>query len=151
MDAKEAVRKDRESLATETTRGALVGAAGGSIWGCVLATWNDLPKVEKNIVWPGLKRTFQVMGDCGFTYAAIGAIFCFTDHVSEKLRNKKDFWNGTIGGFVAGATVFGLRGRSVASALKCGSALALTAAIVDGSGGSMRVNNEIKDFPYDPQ
>ncbi|KAH9301701.1 hypothetical protein KI387_013284 [Taxus chinensis] len=165
MDPK--VKEEQEnSLEFKTFAGTVSGLVAGSVWGAVVASWHDVPKVERNVALPGLQRTLHLMGNYGLTFAAIGGIFAFSDHVAERFRGKKDFWNGAIGGFVAGASVLGLRGgdslagaggeslavafpsRSISSALSAGAALAATAALVDASGQTTRIDNGTEYYPY---
>uniref|UniRef100_A0A0D6R941 Mitochondrial import inner membrane translocase subunit TIM22 n=1 Tax=Araucaria cunninghamii TaxID=56994 RepID=A0A0D6R941_ARACU len=148
MDPKDARAVEEESLASKTVGGTVTGLVAGSIWGAVVASWHDVPKVERNVAWPGLQRTVKLTGNYGLTFAAIGGVFALSDHVAEKFREKRDFWNGAIGGFVAGASVLGLRGRSISSAISAGAVLAATAAIVDASGQTTRIDNGTEYFPY---
>ncbi|XP_057818027.1 outer envelope pore protein 16-3, chloroplastic/mitochondrial [Cryptomeria japonica] len=149
MDQRDRTFDDKEkSLEFKTFAGTMSGGVAGSIWGAVVASWHDVPKVERNVALPGLQRTLHLMGNYGLTFAAIGGIFAFSDHVAQRFRGKQDFWNGAIGGFVAGASVLGLRGRSISSALKAGAALAATAALVDASGQTTRIDNGTEYYPY---
>lgn len=149
MDPTEKRRmEDSENLSFKTFSGTMSGFVGGAVWGAVVASWYDVPKVERNVALPGLIRTVKLMGNYGLTFAAIGGVFALTDHVAERFREKKDFWNGAIGGFVAGASVLGLRGRTISSAISAGAALAATAALVDASGQTTRIDNGTVYFPY---
>jgi import inner membrane translocase subunit TIM22 len=92
------------------------GLVGGSIWGSVVAAWQDVPAVERNVALPALKKTLRIMGNYGLTYGAVAGVFAVTDASVEALRGKKDLWNGFIGGLAAGS-VLGLRGMYSSCAL----------------------------------
>jgi len=64
------------------------------------------------------------------TFAAIGGVCGLTDHVAERFWEKKDLWNRSIGGFVACASIFGLRVCTISSVISVSVALATTAALV---------------------
>lgn len=140
--------EENDSIVSKTFRGSVSGLVAGSIWGAIVASWHDVPKVERNVALPGVQRTMKLMGNYGLTFAAIGGVFALSDKVAERLREKKDFWNGAIGGFVAGASVLGLRGRSISSAISAGAVLAASAALVDVSGQTTRIDNGTEYFPY---
>ncbi|XLR53825.1 hypothetical protein S83_004497 [Arachis hypogaea] len=38
----------------KTIKGATTSLFSGTIWGTVVATWNDVPRVERNVALPGL-------------------------------------------------------------------------------------------------
>ncbi|XLS78489.1 hypothetical protein HN51_062714 [Arachis hypogaea] len=38
----------------KTIKGATTGLIFGTIWGTVVATWNNVPHVERNVAFPGL-------------------------------------------------------------------------------------------------
>lgn len=103
--------EDDESSTIKTIKGATYGLAAGTIWGTIVATWHDVPRVERRVALPGLIRTLKLMGNYGATFAAIGGIFIGVEQVVQKMRMKKDFVNGGIGGFVAGAAVYGFKGK----------------------------------------
>eukprot|EP01018_Ginkgo_biloba_P033143 Gb_39940 [translate_table: standard] len=140
--------EENDSLPSKTFRATVSALVAGSVWGAVVANWHDVPRVEREVALPGLIRTGRLMGNYGLTFAAIGGIFAFTDHVVEKFREKKDFVNGAVGGFVAGASVLGFRGRSISAALSAGAALAATSALIDASGQTTRIDNGREYFPY---
>ena len=52
-----------------------------------------------------------MMGTHGLTFAAIGGVYIGVEQVVQSYRGKRDFFNGAIGGFVAGASVLGYRGK----------------------------------------
>ncbi|MQL81511.1 hypothetical protein Taro_013973 [Colocasia esculenta] len=95
----------------KTIKGATMGLAAGTIWGTVVATWYDVPRVERSVALPGLIRTVKLMGTHGLTFAAIGGIYIGVEQLLQKYRMKRDFYNGAAGAFVAGATVLGLKGQ----------------------------------------
>lgn len=103
--------EDEESSIMKTMKGATTGFVAGTFWGMVVATWHDVPRVERSIALPGLIRTLKMMGNHGATFAAIGGIYMGVEQLTQKQRMKRDYINGAVGGFVAGATVFGFKGK----------------------------------------
>ena len=99
----------------KTIKGSVTGFAAGTIYGTILATWKDVPRVERNVALPGLIRTLKMMGTHGLTFAAIGGVYIGVEQVVQGYRGKRDFFNGAIGGFVAGASVLGYRGKNALS------------------------------------
>lgn len=102
--------EDEDSSLMKTIKGATTGLIAGTIWGTVVATWNDVPRVERNVALPGLLRTFRMMGNHGLTFAAIGGVYIGVEQLVQNFRMKRDFVNGAVGGFVAGATILGYKG-----------------------------------------
>ncbi|KAK1306928.1 hypothetical protein QJS10_CPA10g00109 [Acorus calamus] len=139
MDPSELV-EDNDTPTMKTIKGATMGAVVGTIWGTIVATWKDVPRVERHVALPGLIRTGKMMGNYGATFAAIGGIYIGVEQLMLNHRMKRDFINGAAGAFVAGATVFGYRGRSISTAISAGSALAFTSAVVDYGGQTTRVD-----------
>lgn len=129
-------------------KGATTGFAAGTIWGTVVATWYDVPRVERNVALPGLLRTLRMMGNYGMTFAAIGGVYIGVEQLLENQRMKRDFVNGAVGGFVAGATILGYKGKSISSAISAGSALAVTSALLDIGGQTTRVDTGKEYYPY---
>ncbi|KAF2569044.1 hypothetical protein F2Q68_00028276 [Brassica cretica] len=124
----------------KTIKGSVTGFAAGTIYGTILATWKDVPRVERNVALPGLIRTLKMMGTHGLTFAAIGGVYIGVEQVVQGYRGKRDFFNGAIGGFVAGASVLGYRARSIPTAIAAGATLAVTSALIDSGGfGPMTV------------
>lgn len=123
--------EDDDSSLMKTIKGATTGLVAGTIWGTVVATWYDVPRVERNVALPGLIRTIRMMGNYGLTFAAIGGVYIGVEQLVQNYRMKRDLVNGAVGGFVAGATILGYRGRSIKTALSAGSALAFTSAFLD--------------------
>lgn len=80
----------------------------------IVATWHDVPRVERRVALPGLIRTLKMMGNYGATFAAIGGVYIGAEQVMQKYRTKRDFLNGAVGGFVAGASVLGYKGELLA-------------------------------------
>lgn len=101
----------------KTIKGSITGFGAGTIYGTVLATWKDVPRVERNVALPGLIRTLKMMGTHGLTFAAIGGVYIGVEQLVQNFRSKRDFYNGAIGGFVAGASVLGYRGNAFSSSL----------------------------------
>ncbi|KAL6635019.1 hypothetical protein ACP70R_027690 [Stipagrostis hirtigluma subsp. patula] len=137
-----------DSPATKTVKGAVTGLAAGTIWGTVVATWYDVPRVERHVALPGLIRTLKMCGSYGATFAAIGGLYIGVEQLVQSQRKKRDYVNGAVGAFVAGATVCGYRGKSIQSALIGGSCLAFTSAVLDIGGNTTRVDNGKEYFPY---
>lgn len=57
--------EEEDTPTVKTIKGATMGLAAGSIWGTVVATWYDVPRVERNVALPGLIRTLKLMGNYG--------------------------------------------------------------------------------------
>lgn len=107
--------EDDDSSLMKTIKGATTGLVAGTIWGTVVATWYDVPRVERNVALPGLIRTIRMMGNYGLTFAAIGGVYIGVEQLVQNYRMKRDLVNGAVGGFVAGATILGYRGIALSS------------------------------------
>ncbi|KAG8367936.1 hypothetical protein BUALT_Bualt16G0124500 [Buddleja alternifolia] len=140
--------EDEESPVTKTLKGATSGLVAGTIWGTIIATWHDVPRVERSVALPGLIRTLKMMGNHGVTFAAIGGVYIGVEQIVQNYRKKRDFVNGTVGGFVAGASILGFKGRSISTAISAGAALAVTSAIIDVGGQTTRVDTGKEYYPY---
>ncbi|KAJ4954984.1 hypothetical protein NE237_011767 [Protea cynaroides] len=140
--------EDNDTPTMKTIKGATSGLAAGTIWGTVVATWYDVPRVERNVALPGLVRTLKVMGYYGLTFAAIGGVYIGVEQMVQKYRMKRDFVNGAVGGFVAGATVLGFKGKSISTALSAGAALAVTSSLIDFGGQTTRIDVGKEYYPY---
>lgn len=94
-----------------------MGLAAGTVTGAIVGTLfdRDVPPVKKNVTHPELMKTLKVCGNYGLTFAALGGIYTGVEQLLEKQRMKKDFINGAVGAFVAGATVLGFKGLLVSS------------------------------------
>lgn len=101
---------DEDSPILKTIKGATTGLAAGFIWGTVLATWHDVPRVERHVALPGLIRTLKMCGSHGLTFAAVGGLYIGVEQLVQHQRAKMDFVNGAVGAFIAGAAVFGFKG-----------------------------------------
>ncbi|KAI3884544.1 hypothetical protein MKW92_043404 [Papaver armeniacum] len=101
----------------KTVKGATMGLVSGTIWGTIC------------VALPGLIRTLKMMGNHGLTFAAIGGVYIGVEQLVLNYRGKRDFVNGSIGGFAAGAAVLGFKARSIPTALSAGAALAVTSAL----------------------
>lgn len=120
MDPAERRYLEEEDTPTmKTIKGATMGLAAGSIWGTVVATWYDVPRVERNVALPGLIRTLKLMANYGLTFAAIGGVYIGVEQLVQHYRMKRDFVNGAVGGFAAGATVLGFRGNHSIRSIFC--------------------------------
>ncbi|XP_041028505.1 outer envelope pore protein 16-3, chloroplastic/mitochondrial [Juglans microcarpa x Juglans regia] len=151
MDIDPAERRyleEEDSPLMKTMKGATTGFAAGTIFGTIAATWYDVPRVERNIALPGLIRTLKMMGNYGVTFAAIGGVYIGVEQLVQNYRMKRDFVNGAVGGFVAGATVLGFKGRSIKTAISAGTALAVTSALIDAGGQTTRIDNGKEYYPY---
>ena len=95
----------------KTIKGATTGFVSGTIWGTIVATWYDVPRVERSVALPGLVRTLKMMGNYGMTFAAIGGVYIGVEQLLQNYRMKRDFVNGAVGGFVAGASILGFKGK----------------------------------------
>lgn len=140
--------EDEDTATMKAIKAATSGLAAGVTWGTVVATWFDVPRVERHVALPGLIRTFKICGNYGLTFAAIGGIYIGVEQLVQQQRLKKDFINGTVGAFVAGASVYGLKGKSISSAIAAGSALAATSAVLDIGGQTTRVDVGKEYYPY---
>lgn len=103
--------EDEQTPVMKTIKGATTGLVAGTIWGTIVATWHDVPRVERRVALPGLIRTLKMMGSHGVTFAAIGGVYIGVEQLVQKYRMKRDFVNGAVGGFVAGASVLGYKGE----------------------------------------
>ncbi|KOM38835.1 hypothetical protein LR48_Vigan03g221700 [Vigna angularis] len=101
--------EDEDTPLMKTIKGATTGLVAGTIWGTVVATWYDVPRVERSVALPGLMRTFKMMGNYGLTFAAIGGVYIGVEQLLQNYRMKRDLVNGAVGGFVAGATILGYK------------------------------------------
>ncbi|EEF30041.1 protein translocase, putative [Ricinus communis] len=140
--------EDNDTPTMKTIKGATMGLAAGTLWGTIVATWHDVPRVEKHVALPGLIRTVKMMGNYGLTFAAIGGVYIGVEQLIQHFRMKRDFVNGTVGGFVAGASVIGFKGRSISTAMSAGAALAVTSALIDAGGQTTRIDNGKEYYPY---
>ncbi|PHT37279.1 Outer envelope pore protein 16-3, chloroplastic/mitochondrial [Capsicum baccatum] len=140
--------EEEDTPGMKTLKGATTGLVAGTLWGAIIATWHDVPRVERNVALPGLIRTLKMMGNHGATFAAIGGVYIGVEQLVQNYRMKRDFINGAVGGFVAGATVLGYKGRSISTALSAGTALAVTSGIIDGLGATTRTDNGREYYPY---
>lgn len=102
--------EDDDTPIMKTIKGATTSLAAGTVWGTIVASWYDVPRVERNVALPGLIRTVKLMGNYGLTFAAIGGIYIGVEQLMQQYRMKRDFINGAAGGFAAGATVLGYKG-----------------------------------------
>ncbi|KAH7439984.1 hypothetical protein KP509_04G086000 [Ceratopteris richardii] len=143
MDSR-AAREEYDSIFFRTGTALTSGVVAGSIWGSVVATWRDVPAVERNVALPALIKTLRIMGNYGLTYGAVAGVFALTDASVEKIRGKKDLWNGVAGGLVAGSVL----ARSLRVGLAASGALAAVAAIVDAGGQTTRTPIGREFLPY---
>lgn len=112
--------EEEDTPLMKTIKGGTTGLVAGTIWGMIVASWHDVPRVERNVALPGLLRTLRMMGNYGMTFAAIGGVYIGVEQLVQHHRMKRDFVNGAIGGFVAGATILGYKGGdSFAAQAKC--------------------------------
>jgi hypothetical protein len=125
-----------DDCVSRTLTGTAASFAAGNIIGALSANWGDVPVVLRDKPLPALLRTGRIMGQYGVTFAAIGLAYTGMDCLAETLREKKDAWNGAIGGAAAGI-VLGLRVGRLPVALGAAAAMAATSVIVD-KGQHMR-------------
>ncbi|CAL0311058.1 unnamed protein product [Lupinus luteus] len=140
--------EDDDSSLMKTIKGATTGLVAGTIWGTVVATWHDVPRVERNVALPGLIRTFRMMGSHGLTFAAIGGVYIGVEQLVQNFRGKRDLVNGAVGGFVAGAAILGYKRRSIKTALSAGSALAFASAVQDFNGQTLKHDDGLEYAAY---
>ncbi|XP_038906015.1 outer envelope pore protein 16-3, chloroplastic/mitochondrial [Benincasa hispida] len=149
MDASERrYLEDDDTSLMKTIKGATTGFVAGTIFGTIAATWYDVPRVERNVALPGLVRTLKMMGNYGMTFAAIGGVYIGVEQLVQNYRMKRDFINGAVGGFAAGASVLGYKGKSISTAISAGAALAVTSAVIDVGGQTTRIDNGKEYYPY---
>ncbi|KAL0334215.1 UNVERIFIED_CONTAM: Outer envelope pore protein 16-3, chloroplastic/mitochondrial [Sesamum angustifolium] len=140
--------EDEETPMMKTIKGATTGLVAGTIWGTIVATWHDVPRVERRVALPGLVRTLKMMGNYGVTFAAIGGVYIGVEQLVQNYRMKRDFVNGAVGGFVAGASILGYKGKSISTAISAGAALAATSSFIDVGGQTTRVDTGKEYYPY---
>ncbi|KAI4310682.1 hypothetical protein MLD38_019519 [Melastoma candidum] len=140
--------EDEDTPTMKVIKGTTTGFVAGTIWGTIVATWLDVPRVERSVALPGLIRTLRMMGSHGLTFAAIGGVYIGVEQVVQHYRMKRDFINGAVGGFVAGSTILGYKGRTISSALSAGTALAVTSGLIDAGGQTTRIDNGKEYYPY---
>ncbi|CAI9097395.1 OLC1v1033813C1 [Oldenlandia corymbosa var. corymbosa] len=140
--------EDKDTPIMKTIKGATYGLVTGTIFGTIVATWHDVPRVERRVALPGLIRTLKMMGNHGLTFAAIGGVYIGVEQLTQNFRMKRDFINGAVGGFAAGATVLGYKGKSISTALSAGAALAFTSSVIDIGGQTTRIDNGKEYYPY---
>ncbi|KAL9675935.1 hypothetical protein QQ045_004143 [Rhodiola kirilowii] len=140
--------EDDDTPTMKTIKGATSGFVAGTIFGTIVATWYDVPRVERNVALPGLIRTLKMMGNYGATFAAIGGVYIGVEQLLQNYRMKRDFVNGAVGGFVAGATILGYKGKNIKTAISAGSALAATSVLIDAGGQTTRIDNGKEYYPY---
>ncbi|GJN28719.1 hypothetical protein PR202_gb16876 [Eleusine coracana subsp. coracana] len=73
-------------------------------------------------------------GSVWATASVLGATYIGIEQALEKYRRKKDFVNGSVAGFAAGATAMGFAAGSFRTGLRSGCALALTVALLHVTG-----------------
>ena len=66
----------------------------------------------------------------------VGLLYCSTDCFAEKIRQKKDYWNGFSGGLAAGLAV-GMKTKSLSVGVGSGFAMGTLSVLVDASGHSL--------------
>ncbi|KAF3442621.1 hypothetical protein FNV43_RR16537 [Rhamnella rubrinervis] len=140
--------EDDDTPTMKTIKGATTGLVAGTIFGTIVATWYDVPRVERSVALPGLMRTLKMMGNYGITFAAIGGVYIGVDQLMQNYRMKRDFINGAVGGFVAGSTILGYKNRSISTAIAAGSALAVTSSLIDAGGQTTRFDTGKEYYPY---
>ncbi|KAK9921731.1 hypothetical protein M0R45_030230 [Rubus argutus] len=140
--------EDEDTPTMKTIKGATTGLVTGTIFGTIVATWYDVPRVERSVALPGLIRTLKMMGNHGLTFAAIGGVYIGVEQLVQHYRMKRDFINGAVGGFVAGSAILGYKARSIPTAISAGAALAVTSALIDAGGQTTRIDNGKEYYPY---
>ncbi|KAL6897323.1 hypothetical protein ACP4OV_007019 [Aristida adscensionis] len=123
-----------QDIVMKTSKVAGIGLVSGSVWGALVSMLYDGPQVGSNYKHPELIRAGKVCGNYAASFAVLGATYVGVEQALEKYRVKKDFVNGAIAGFAAGATVMGFRAGSFRTALLSGSAVALTSVLLDVTG-----------------
>ncbi|XLT91951.1 hypothetical protein HN873_013626, partial [Arachis hypogaea] len=80
--------------------------------GTVVATWNHVPRVERNVALPGLIRTFKMMGNYALTFVAIGGVYIGVKQLAQNARMKRDLVNGAVDGWSVNVSANTGTGRS---------------------------------------
>ncbi|KAK4154311.1 hypothetical protein C8A00DRAFT_32911 [Chaetomidium leptoderma] len=107
----------------------MVFGGGGLLFAAVK---NSLAKTNV-----GPWTTFTRNGGIIATFAAVGGAFEFTRLASANLREKEDYVNDGIGGFVAGA-VLGLKTGRIPRIIGYGAATAVVLAAYEFTGGTLK-------------
>ncbi|KAG7293736.1 hypothetical protein NEMBOFW57_003793 [Staphylotrichum longicolle] len=107
----------------------LVFGGGGLLFAAVR---NSLAK--KNV---GPWTTFTRNGGIIATFAAVGGAYEFTRAASANLREKDDYWNHAVGGFVAGA-ILGLRSGRMPRIIGYGAFASVALAAYEYTGGTLK-------------
>ncbi|EAQ83208.1 hypothetical protein CHGG_09612 [Chaetomium globosum CBS 148.51] len=108
------------------------GAGFGGIGLLFAAVRNSLSKTNV-----GPWTTFTKHGGIAATFAVAGTAYEFTRCASANLREKDDYWNHTLGGFVAGAAL-GLRTGRMPRILGYGVFAAVVTGTYDYAGGTLK-------------
>jgi len=53
--------EDEDTPPMKVIKATTSGLVAGTIWGTVVATWHDVPRVERRVALPGLIRTLKMM------------------------------------------------------------------------------------------
>jgi len=85
----------------------------------------------------GFWGVFTKSGSTVAIFAAMGATYGFLKDASANLRETDDTWNSAIGGFFAGSLI-GLRSMRIPQVLGYGAGLAVTIAVFEAGGGTIR-------------
>ncbi|KAI5817072.1 hypothetical protein BZA77DRAFT_337974 [Pyronema omphalodes] len=120
---------ERKDAIGQGAKGALIVGGVGAIMSGIQ---NSLSK--QNIGAMGvITRTGGTIG----IFAAMGGSYMFVKNASANLREKEDYWNPTIAGFVSGA-IMGTRFRTMPAVLGYGTGLAVLLGTFDYTGGTIR-------------
>ncbi|KAF8424110.1 NADH-ubiquinone oxidoreductase 213 kDa subunit [Tirmania nivea] len=118
----------KDALARAAQGTLVVGTAGALL----SAVQNSLAK--QNLGAMGfITRTGGTIG----LFAAMGGTYMFTKTATANLRERDDYINSALGGFLAGA-IMGSRFRTLSAVLGYGSSLALAMGVFDYTGGSLK-------------
>ncbi|KAJ8639262.1 hypothetical protein MRB53_015956 [Persea americana] len=66
--------EDEDTPTMKTIKGATTGFVTGTIWGTIVATWYDMPRVERNVALPSLIRTMKLIGSMGLPLPQLGEL-----------------------------------------------------------------------------
>ncbi|XP_010554858.1 PREDICTED: outer envelope pore protein 16-3, chloroplastic/mitochondrial-like [Tarenaya hassleriana] len=117
----------------KTFEGAIGGLVVGALCGTARAAWawKGVPRAQRNVTLPVLIGTLKVIRNHGLVGAAVGGIYSGSEQLAQRFRMKRDFVNGAVGGFVAGASVVGFGARSIPAAIKAGATCAALSTLGD--------------------
>ncbi|TPX34564.1 hypothetical protein SmJEL517_g02816 [Synchytrium microbalum] len=123
------------SCASEALKSGVYGVGFGALMAAGSGWWTGLP----------FRESLPMMGRMGGVVGSIGALTYGTVCISAQVREKDDYINTGVGGFVAGALI-GIRAQSLRSVCFYAPMVAAGLAAIDFTGRNMR---EQESKPYE--